>query len=152
MVSMAVAGLAKVSESGICFQEFPDFPAFIRVHQSDLQPDCVAVLQGYADEPFVFGYGGDLVDAEVFFEEFGIPADCEYALVGSQSVDESSEVESKQEYCCQDEYDDQDPEDGAFRAVDEKLESNGEEQQSAQEAKKKLLCFISDDKLVHRSH
>lgn len=150
MVSMAVAGLAKVSESGICFQEFPDFPAFIRINQSDPQPDCVAVLQGYADEPFVFGYGGDLVYAEVFFEEFGIPADCEDALVGSQSVDECSEVECKQEYSGQNENDYQDPEDSALRAVDEKLESHGEEQQSAQEAKKKLLCFISDDKLVHR--
>jgi hypothetical protein len=150
MVSMAVAGLAKVSESGICFQEFPDFPAFIRVHQSDRQPYCVAVLQGYADEPFVFGYGGDLVDAEVFFEEFGIPADCEDALVGCESVYECSEVECKQEYCGQDENDDQDPEYGAFRAVDEKLESHGEEQQSAQEAEQELLCLVSDDELVHR--
>ena len=150
MVSVEVAGMAKVSESGIRFQELPDFPAFIRINQSDPQPDCVAVLQGNTDELFVFGYGGDLVDAEVFLEEFGIPADCKDALVGSQSVDECSEVECKQEYGGQDENDYQDPEYGAFRVMDEELESHGEEQQSAQEAKKKLLCLISDDELVHR--
>jgi hypothetical protein len=150
MVSMAVAGLAKVSESGICLQKFPDFPAFIRVHQSDRQPDCVAVLQGYAYAAFIFCYSGDLVYAEVFFEEFGIPSDCEDTLVSCQSVDEGSEVECKQEYGGQDENDDQYPEYGAFRAVDEKLESHGEEQQSAQEAEQELLCLISDDELVHR--
>lgn len=86
----------------------------------------------------------------MFFEEFGIPADCKDALVGSYPVDEGSEVECKQEYGGKDENDDQDPEDGAFRAVDEKLESNGEEQQSAKEAEQELLCLISDDELVHR--
>lgn len=112
----------------------------------------MAVLQGYADEPFVFGYTCDLVYAEVFFKDFGVPADSKYALVGCQSVDKCSEVKGKEEYCGQDEYDDQDPEYGAFRVMDEELETHREEQQSAQEAKDKLLCFISDNELVHRLH
>lgn len=86
----------------------------------------------------------------MFFEEFSIPAYGEDALVGSEFVDEGSEVECEQEYGGQDENDDQYPEYGAFRAVDEELESHGEEQQSAQESKKELLCLISDDELVHR--
>ncbi len=118
MVSVAVSGLAKVSESCICLQEFPDFMAFIRVHQSDRQPDCVAVLQGYAYAAFIFCNSGYLVYAEVFFEDFGIPSDCKDALVGCESVDEGSEVECKQENGGQDENDDHDPEDGVLRAVD----------------------------------
>lgn len=98
MASTVPAGPGKVSESGICLQEFPDFPAFIRVNESDRQADCMTVFKGYADDPFVFGYTGDLVDAEVFFKEFGIPADCEDALVGCETVDEGSEVKSKEEY------------------------------------------------------
>ena len=78
---MAFTGLAKVSESGICFQEFPDFPAFIRIDEFNRQADDVAVFHDNADEPLVFGYGADLVDAEVFFKDFGVPADGEYALV-----------------------------------------------------------------------
>ena len=147
---MAFTGLAKVSESGICFQEFPDFPAFIRIDEFNRQADDVAVFHDNADEPLVFGYGADLVDAEVFFKDFGVPADGEYALVCCETVDKCSEVKGKQEYCGQDEYDDQNPEYGAFRVMDEELEAYGEEKQSSYKAEKEFLCLVSDDKVVHR--
>lgn len=44
MARMAFAGLAKVSESGICFQESSDFLPLIRVNESNRKADCMAVL------------------------------------------------------------------------------------------------------------
>lgn len=91
MVSGVVAREVKVSEACVCFEEFPDFPAFIRVDEFHRQADGVAVFHGNADKPFVFGYCRDLINPEMFFKEFGIPADCKDALVGCESVYEGAE-------------------------------------------------------------
>lgn len=120
-----MAGSVNLSESGICFQELSDLPAFIRIDEFNRQADGMTVFHDNADEPLVFGYGADLVDAEVFFKDFCVPADGEYALVRCETVDKCSEVKGKQEYCGQDEYDGQYPEDGAFGAVNEELETDG---------------------------
>lgn len=83
-------------------------------------------------------------------EQFGIPSDGKDSLVGSYSVDKGAEVKCKEKYCSKDEHHYQYPEHSSFGAMDEKLQSDGEEEQAAKEAVNKFLGFISYDQLVHR--
>jgi len=115
-----------------------------------MQSFCVAVLHDDADKPSVVGDLSDLVNAEMLFEQFGIPSDCQYASVGCETVDQCAEEHCKEE----DGYEDEDhhkyPEHRFFRDVDKQLQSDSKECQTSQEAEHIFLRLISKHQLVHQ--
>jgi len=138
------------SHARILLQEFSYGPALVAVEQADRQAYAPAVGFDDAYIAFILGYLGDLVYANMFFEELRVPPDCQYASVGCESVDEGSEVNCQEKDTSHDKGRYEDPEYGSPGAVGKKLYAHAEERQSPQEPEYVLLRLVSQHKLVHQ--
>jgi len=115
-----------------------------------VKADVTAVFHGYADESPVLRDLSDLVNGEMFFEDFCVPSDCQFSAVSGDPVDKGAEVQCIEEDRSQDKNHHQYPEDGGFGTLDEELYPDTEQCQSSQKPEDVFLGFVSKHQLVHQ--